>query len=293
MDFFKKQFHLEAYIMVAVGTGLLSVSIQNFYDPIGLVTGGFTGLAIIIKTVTGVYVEGGIPLWLTNVLLNVPVFLLSLVIMGRKFVRRTVFGTLMLSIWLYVIPAIDLSNADMLLASVFGALFAGVGMGLILRGHATTGGTEMVACLIHKKLLKHYSVVQIMQMLDAAIVCLGLFQFGLRPTLYALIAIYVTAKASDTILEGFKYSKAAYIITDRYQEIANRIMNEIDRGVTGISAKGMYTGNDKLVLYCVVSKREIVQVEEIVAEVDPEAFVIVSEVREVLGEGFQDYNQVI
>jgi len=291
MEFFKKQTPLVSYIMVIIGTGILAISIQNFYDPIGLVTGGFTGLAIVIKTASAAVVPGGIPLWLTNVVLNVPVFILSYIIMGKKFVGRTLFGTAMLSAWLYIIPPVDLARGDMLLAAVFGALFSGTGMGIILRGHATTGGTEMVACLIHKKMIKHYSVVQIMQILDGLIVCLGLFQYGLRATMYAMIAIFVTTKESDAILEGFKYSKAAYIITDHHKEIANRIMREIDRGVTGMSARGMYTGQDKLVLYCVVSRREIVQVEEIVTEIDPNAFVIVSDVREVLGEGFQEYSQ--
>lgn len=291
MEFFKKQTPLVSYIMVIIGTGILAISIQNFYDPIGLVTGGFTGLAIVIKTASAAVVPGGIPLWLTNVVLNVPVFILSYIIMGKKFVGRTLFGTAMLSAWLYIIPPVDLARGDMLLAAVFGALFSGTGMGIILRGHATTGGTEMVACLIHKKMIKHYSVVQIMQILDGLIVCLGLFQYGLRATMYAMIAIFVTTKVSDAILEGFKYSKAAYIITDHHKEIADRIMREIDRGVTGMSARGMYTGQDKLVLYCVVSRREIVQVEEIVTEIDPNAFVIVSDVREVLGEGFQEYSQ--
>ena len=291
MEFFKKQTPLVSYIMVIIGTGILAISIQNFYDPIGLVTGGFTGLAIVIKTASAAVVPGGIPLWLTNVVLNVPVFILSYIIMGKKFVGRTLFGTAMLSAWLYIIPPVDLARGDMLLAAVFGALFSGAGMGIILRGHATTGGTEMVACLIHKKMIKHYSVVQIMQILDGLIVCLGLFQYGLRATMYAMIAIFVTTKVSDAILEGFKYSKAAYIITDHHKEIADRIMREIDRGVTGMSARGMYTGQDKLVLYCVVSRREIVQVEEIVTEIDPNAFVIVSDVSEVLGEGFQEYSQ--
>ena len=293
MEFFKKQTPMVSYIMVIIGTGILAISIQNSYDTIGLVTGGFTGLGIVIKSASAAIIPGGIPLWLTNVVLNVPVFVLSFIIMGHKFVGRTLFGTAMLSVWLYIIPPIDLANGDMLIASVFGAVFSGAGMGIILRGHATTGGTEMVACLIKKKLIKHYSVVQIMQVLDGIIVCLGLFQYGLRATMYAMIAIFVTTKVSDAILEGFKYSKAAYIITDHHKAIADRIMAEIDRGVTGISAKGMYTGRDKLVLYCVVSRREIVQVEEIVADIDPDAFVIVSDVREVLGEGFQEYSQEV
>ena len=155
------------------------------------------------------------------------------------------------------------------------------------------GPDGAVAALIQKKIIKHYSVVQIMQVLDAIIVCIGLYQFGLKPTLYAMIAIFVTTKVSDAVLEGFKYSKAAYIITDKHEQIAKKIMHDIDRGVTGLKARGMYTGSEKLVLYCVVSRREIVQVEEIVTEIDPDAFVIVSDVREVLGEGFQEYSEGI
>ena len=283
MDFFKKPSPLVSYIMIIIGTGIMGISLQNFYDPIGLVTGGFTGLAIVIKTATAGIIHGGIPLWFTNLAINIPVFILSYIIMGKKFVGRSLFG----------IPPLDLSQNDYLLAAIFGAVFSGLGMGTVLRGHGTTGGTEMVAALIQKKIIKHYSVVQIMQVLDAIIVCIGLYQFGLKPTLYAMIAIFVTTKVSDAVLEGFKYSKAAYIITDKHEQIAKKIMHDIDRGVTGLKARGMYTGSEKLVLYCVVSRREIVQVEEIVTEIDPDAFVIVSDVREVLGEGFQEYSEGI
>ena len=293
MDFFKKPSPLVSYIMIIIGTGIMGISLQNFYDPIGLVTGGFTGLAIVIKTATAGIIHGGIPLWFTNLAINIPVFILAYIIMGKKFVGRSLFGTVMLSVWLYVIPPLDLSQNDYLLAAIFGAVFSGLGMGIVLRGHGTTGGTEMVAALIQKKIIKHYSVVQIMQVLDAIIVCIGLYQFGLKPTLYAMIAIFVTTKVSDAVLEGLKYSKAAYIITDKHEQIAKKIMHDIDRGVTGLKARGMYTGSEKLVLYCVVSRREIVQVEEIVTEIDPYAFVIVSDVREVLGEGFQEYSEGI
>jgi uncharacterized membrane-anchored protein YitT (DUF2179 family) len=160
-------------------------------------------------------------------------------------------------------------------------------MGLVLRANATTGGTDMVAALIRLR-IRHYNVAQIMQILDGAIVILGFFVFGLRASLYAIVAIYVTTQVSDAILEGFKFSKAAYIITDHYDEIAEALMTELDRGVTGLKATGMYTGKDRCVLYCVVSKKQIVALKELVVEIDPCAFVIVSDVREVLGEGFLD-----
>ena len=167
--------------------------------------------------------------------------------------------------------------------------FTGIGMALVLKAGATTGGTDMVAAIIQSH-MRHYTVVQVMQVLDAAIVILGLYVFGLRPTLYAVVSIFVSTKISDAFLEGFKTSKAAFIITNRYEEVAERLMDELDRGVTGLHAQGMYTEEKKCVLYCVVSRKEIVRVKEIVNDVDSSAFVIVSDVREVLGEGFLEYS---
>ena len=179
---------------------------------------------------------------------------------------------------------VQMSTVEMLATA-----FTGIGMALVLKAGATTGGTDMVAAIIQSH-MRHYTVVQVMQVLDAAIVILGLYVFGLRPTLYAVVSIFVSTKISDAFLEGFKTSKAAFIITNRYEEVAERLMDELDRGVTGLHAQGMYTEEKKCVLYCVVSRKEIVRVKEIVNDVDSSAFVIVSDVREVLGEGFLEYS---
>lgn len=277
------------YVLILVGTAVMALAIQCIYDRVGLVTGGFTGLTIVIRNITKSVISGGIPLWFANIVLNIPVFIYSYVKFGKKFVGRTLFATIMLSVWLYIIPGVDLSGDDYLLAALFGGVFTGVGMGIVLRAGATTGGTDMVAALIQTK-MRHYSVVQIMQVMDAAIVIAGLYVFGLRSTLYAVVSIFVSTKVSDGFLEGFKNSKAALIITNHYKEVAARVMDELGRGVTGMDAKGMYTQDYKCVLYCVVSRKEIVQLKEIVNDVDPDAFVIVSDVREVLGEGFMEYS---
>ena len=277
------------YVLILVGTAVMALAIQCIYDRVGLVTGGFTGLTIIIRNITKSVISGGIPLWFANIVLNIPVFIYSYVKFGKKFVGRTLFATIMLSVWLYIIPGVDLSGDDYLLAALFGGVFTGVGMGIVLRAGATTGGTDMVAALIQTK-MRHYSVVQIMQVMDAAIVIAGLYVFGLRSTLYAVVSIFVSTKVSDGFLEGFKNSKAALIITNHYKEVAARVMDELGRGVTGMDAKGMYTQDYKCVLYCVVSRKEIVQLKDIVNVVDPDAFVIVSDVREVLGEGFMEYS---
>ena len=290
--FFYKRSPVWDYILMLVGTALIAVSIQCVYDPVSMVTGGFTGLAIIIKDVTGYLIPGGIPLWLTNLALNVPLFLAALKIKGKRFIWRTIVGTLLLSLWLYILPLVDLTDGDYVLAAIFGGCIGGVGMGLVLLAKSTTGGTEMVATLI-QHYYKHYSVVQIIQFLDGAVVVAGLFVFGVHAVLYAIVAIFVTSKVSDALMEGLKFSKAAFIITDHYEQVAKRIMTELERGVTGLRAKGMYSGAEKCMLYCVVSKKEIVQVKEIVREVDPDAFVIVSDAREVLGEGFQEQRSYI
>lgn len=288
--FFYKRSALWDYLMIILGTGLVALSIQSIYDPISLVTGGFTGIAIIVKELTSGMIKGGVPLWLTNIILNVPVFAFAWKIKGKRFIGRTLIGTMLLSAWLYVIPPVDLTQGDYILAAVFGGCIGGVGMGLVLLAKATTGGTDMVSTLI-QHYMRHYSIVQIMQILDGLVVLCGFYVFGIRAALYAIVAIFITSKVSDGLMEGFKYSKAAFIITKDYEKVAKRILEEMDRGVTGLKAKGMYSGDEKCMLYCVVSRKEIVQVKEIVAQTDPEAFVIVSDAREVLGEGFLEYTK--
>lgn len=279
---------IEAYLKIIIGTGIMGLAIKCIYDPISLVTGGFTGVAILVKKLTEAFVAGGIPLWLTNLALNIPVFLVAWGVKGKKFIGRTAVATVLLSVWLYVIPEIDLVNGDYILASIFGGVLTGIGLGMIFWANATTGGTDMVSALIQIK-LKHYSIAQILQVLDGIIVLIGLYVFGLQPTLYAIVAIFIVSKVTDTMLEGMKFSKAAFIITEQYEEVARLIMTELDRGVTGLEARGMYSGDKKCMLYCVVSKKEIVSLKELVTRIDRNAFVIVGDVREVLGEGFIEY----
>lgn len=278
------------YVMIILGTGILAFGIVSLFDPIGLVTGGFSGLAIVIKSVSSMWLENGIPLWFTNIALNVPVFIISYFLKGKDFIGKTLFATIMLSVWLYVIPMIDMAQGDYMIASIFGGVFCGFGIGLVIKTGATTGGTDMVSALIQLK-FRHYSIVQILQVIDALVVLLGLFVFGIRPALYALIGIVVSTKVSDIVVEGLNYSKAVYIITNQHEIVSQRIMKDLDRGVTGLHAKGMYTGTDKCVLYCVMSQKEVVNLKALVVDVDPNAFIIVSDVREVLGEGFQEYSK--
>lgn len=270
------------YGLITVGTLLISIAIKNIFDPVSMVTGGVSGLAIIAKQLWSV------PLWLTNAVLNIPLFAAGMLIMGWKFIKRTLFSTVLLSVFLYLLPDGSYMGNDILLSALFGGIITGIGTGMVFLASCTTGGTDMLAALLQKR-LKHYTMAQIMQVLDGLIVLAGASMFGIPTALYALIAIFCVSKVTDGLIEGLKFSKQAFIISDRYREIAKAVMERMGRGVTSLEARGMYSDEEKKMLFCVVSKKEIVKIREIVAEFDPGAFVIVSDAREVFGEGFIEY----
>ena len=273
------------YLMIIVGTGLMSLAINSVFDAAGMVTGGISGIAINIKAWTKNLIEGGIPLWVTNCVLNLPLFVIAWKVRGFSFIKRAILGEISLSVWLAIQPVWNLAGNDLLLSALYGGVIQGVGIGLVFLGGGTTGGTDMMAAII-QKFLKHYSIAQIMQVIDAMVVLVGMYVFGVHKALYAIIAVYLVTKVSDGLIEGLKFSKAAYIITGKPKEISDMIINDLDRGVTGINAKGMYSGQDKLMLFCVVNKKEIIMLKEKVDKIDPDAFVIVTDAREVHGEGF-------
>lgn len=279
----KKPWYLE-YLLIIIGTGLMATAITSCFDAAGMVTGGFSGIAIIVKAGTKGLYGNGVPLWVTNLVLNVPVFILAAKIKGFSFVKKALMGDISLTVWLAVLPAWKLSE-DIFLAALYGGILQGVGIGLVFLGGGTTGGTDLLAAII-QKYMKHYSIAQVMQFVDGAVVVAVMYVFGVERALYAIIAVYLVTKVSDGIIAGLKFSKAVYIITDKPDEVSRMVMEDIDRGITGIRAKGMYSGNDKLMLFCVVGKKELVHLKEMIDEIDPKAFVIVGDAREVHGEGF-------
>ncbi|MGC4019013.1 MAG: YitT family protein [Muricomes sp.] len=273
------------YLYIIAGTGLLSFAIKCIYEPNSLVVGGFSGLAIIIKNLTAGVISGGVPLWITNIALNLPVFLAAWKIKGKQFIGKSLFSTIMVSVWLGIIPSFFFIENNILLAAIFGGVIQGVGIGLVFLTKATTGGTDMVGAIV-QRYLRQFSVARIMMVIDAVIVLAGGYVFGIERALYAIITIVVVNRIADAIIEGIKFAKAAYIITDKYEEVSHAIMNKVDRGLTGIYAKGMYTGTDRYLLFCVVTKKELVHLKELVGKIDEKAFIIVSDAREVMGEGF-------
>ena len=273
----KKKWYLD-YLLIIVGTGLMALAINSVFDASGLVTGGFSGIAILVKRWTGGIVDGGIPL-----------FLLGCEIRGFSFVKKALIGEISLSTWLALQPVWNIAGDDLLLAAVYGGVIQGIGIGMVFLGQGTTGGTDMMAALI-QKYLRHYSIAQIMQFIDGLVVIVGMYVFGIQRALYAIIAVYLVTKVSDSLIEGLKFSKQTFIITEKPDEVAKVIMEDLDRGATGICGKGMYSGQEKTIIFCVVNKKEIVKLKELVDDIDPDAFVIVSDAREVHGEGFIEKN---
>lgn len=279
---------IRSYLLIAAGTGIMAFAIKSTYDPIGLITGGFTGIGIMLRRLTMEFVKGGVPIWLTNLVLNIPLFLAAFKLKGGRFLGRTMIASLLLSFWLGVIPDCDLAGGDYLLASVYGGVMTGAGIGLVLSAQVATGGTDLIATLLHMK-FRAYSIAQILQIIDGVIILAGIYVCGIRASLYAVFAVYITSRVSDLITEGGKFSKAVYIISDQYEQIADAVMHQMNRGTTLFPAVGMYRGEERSMLFCIVSKKEVVTLKEYIKNIDVHAFVIVTDAREVLGEGFLEY----
>ncbi len=274
-------------VFVVSGTLIIAVAINVFFLSSNLVVGGFSGLGIIIESITADRFNGGIPISLTNIVLNFPLFILAYIFLGKSYLGKTIFATVFLSAALEITSFLPAYNGDLMLIAIYGGIIDGIGIGLVLRGMASTGGVELMASLIHRK-FKHLSISSIMFVVNFLIIAAGFFIFGAEKAMYAVISIFISSKVINILLEGFSFSKAAFIISEKSGEIAERIMKENSRGVTALQGRGMYTGHNKEVLMCVFGRKEITKIKEIVRNLDPKAFIILTDITEVMGEGFKD-----
>ena len=282
---------LSEYLQIALGSAILATSIYLFFIPHNLVVGGVSGLGIILLYYSESYWPFIIPVWLTNLAINIPLLIIALKAIGLKFIAKTIFSTLFLAFVLFLLEEYVTFTlpTDLFLAAIMGGVTSGIGVGIVYRQFATTGGSVLVATLL-QRIMRHIPMPRIMMIIDWAIILAGFFVFGSERTMYAIISIFVCTKTMDYVLEGLHFAKAAFIISENSEEIAQEVTKQMERGLTSLNGKGAYTGQDKNVLLCVVSKREIVRLKEIVTNIDKKAFVIVADVREVLGEGFRDFD---
>ena len=277
------------YLGITMGTFLMSVSLILFLEPNTIAPGGVTGLAIVIQKITGV------PIDITNLVINIPLFILGIIILGKAFGAKTAYGTIMLSFFIRILMIFLggnlLATQDLLLASLYGGVLMGIGIGFVFKSGGTTGGTDLAGAILNK-FIPGLSIPKLMMILDLIIVTMaGIVNKNVETSLYSVIALYVLVKVADFIVEGLNYAKAFHIVTDNPNEISRAIIEKLDRGVTALSAKGMYTGNEKVVLLCVVNRAQVTKLKEIVYEVDEKAFMMVTTVHEVLGEGFRQIEE--
>ncbi len=272
-------------LLILLGSTITTAATKYFFDPAGLVTGGVSGLAIIIKYLTGHYTALQIPLWVSNLLVNIPIFLFAWKTEGFRSIVRTGLSWLIITAELAVFPEYDLVSGNLLLVSIYGGICFGAGTGLLLMARATSGGTDMLGNSLHRY-FRQYSVGRLIQILDGIVVILGAVVFNVEHTLYALISVFIMGKITDWILARGRTAKCAMIISDCSDEIARDILNNLERGVTSVSGTGMYSGNDKKILVCICNNKDIVEIKDIVQHYDPRAFFIINDVTEAMGEGF-------
>ncbi len=270
---------IRSYGIITIGTFLMALGTRLVYEPMSMVTGGFSGVGIILESLFK------IPLWATTFLLNVPLFLLARKSHGKEFLVKSLYAMLTFSLALACIPLAEAQEEDFLMASLLGGALNGVGLGLVFSVGSSTGGTDLLSTLLHP-LFPVMRIANILGIVDGLIVVAGMLIFGIRTALYSIVAVFVTSKIMDGVTAGMRYAKVLYIISDESHQIADIIMNQLQRGVTALRGSGMYSGQEKQILMCVVSRREAVSMVKYVREVDERAFVIVADAREVMGEGF-------
>lgn len=273
---------LKNILFILLGSAIFSFGIVHFNMQNNLSEGGFTGITLLFYF-----------LWdwdpaIMNIVLNVPIFLIGWKVLGRNTFLYTIIGTFSVSLFLAIFqinPFPTYLQSDMTLAALFAGVFIGTGLGIVFRYGGTTGGVDIIARIVNK--YAGWSMGRTMFIFDFFVITLSIFLIlELTEGMYTLVAVYIGARIIDFIQEGAYSARGATIISQKSHDIAHKINTEMERGVTILSGKGSFTGEKQNVLYCVVGKNEIVRLKNIISKVDPHAFVAVSSVHDVLGEGF-------
>ena len=307
----KKAFKLPEGIVlevlgVSVGAVIAAVAIRLFLDPFSIVPGGVSGLSMGVERLARRFIPDAVSigsasislLWIKeilkiewlNLIFNVPLFILGAKLLGKKSAILTLLAIVELTLALMVVPVYKVVD-DWMLTSIFGGITVGMGLGLVFRYGATTGGTDLAGAIINHK-YPTFSIAKGMALVDLFIVIfIGLVEGKVENSMYSLVAVYFCMKLADMMLDNFGYQKGFFIVSNKPQEIASALMNDLGRGVTLLKGEGMYSKQDRPVLLCVVSRSQFVRAKKVIQEVDERAFIMVSDMSEVLGEGFKKENK--
>ncbi len=270
-------------IFILIGSAILGVGYAFFLIPHHIVPGGLGGLSIVINYLIGISVGTG------YVILNIPVFILGIKNLGFRYGIKSLIGILLSSFFIdlfYKFLSLPTATGSKLLASVYGGALLGLGLGIVFRGHASTGGTDVIGQVINK--FTNLSVGIGILIVDFVIISLsGVVFRSFELPLYGYLALFISSKVVDFVLEGWGYAKMVIIITDKEEKIKDVILSKMNRGVTGLKSITGYRKKETEALLVVVAKKEIPVLKQYVKTIDPKAFVIISDVYEVLGKGFR------
>ncbi|WP_078546116.1 YitT family protein [Litchfieldia alkalitelluris] len=273
---------LKNIFFILLGSSIFAFGLVHFNMQNHLAEGGFTGITLLL------FFRFGWDPSYSNLILNIPLFFIGWKLLGRTAFIYTIIGTVSLSVFLWIFQRYQFMiplDGDLALAALFAGVFLGIGLGIIFRFGGTTGGVDIIARLVHKYI--GWSMGKTMFLFDAFVITLSLIVYlSYREAMYTLVAVFVGAKVIDFMQDGAYAAKGATIISDFSEEISKKIIEEMDRGVTILKGQGSFTRKERNVLYCVVARNELVRLKQTIISVDPHAFVAVSDVRDVLGEGF-------
>lgn len=267
------------YAYLLAGATLIALAFNLFLFPNKIASGGVAGISTILAYVTEI--EPGYIQWA----FNIPLFIAGIIVLGRTFGVKTFVGTVYLPLVVILTAHWEPVTHEPFLAALFGGVGVGIGLGLVFRGKASTGGVDLAAQIIHK--FTGLSLGMCIFLIDGLIVFSSAIVFDIELALYALISLYITSKTIDLVQVGLGYEKVAFIISDHQERIREAILNDLDRGVTRLYAKGGFTENERDVLMCVVNQTEVTKLKQIVRNNDPNAFVVLAYANEVVGEGFK------
>lgn len=264
-----------------LGSFIMAIGVALFLLPNQLSSGGVAGIA----TIT--YYLFNIPMGTMMVLINVPLFLVSIFKMGKYFFVKSMIGTITLSIFIDFLDKFNALTEDRFLACVYGGIILGIGTAILLKVNSSTGGSDLVS-YVAKKYKPTVQAGNIIVIIDIMIVTLNMIFFNeIEIGLYSAIAIYLMGKIIDILFEGIDFTKLMIIVSDKSEEISKEIEEKIERGVTGLYGKGMYTNKEKLVLMCAAPRREVARIKMMARKIDPRSFIIITNSREVVGQGFE------
>lgn len=286
----------KAYALITIGAFILAAGFVLFVDPHRIAPGGVYGIGIITHYLTKgmfAWAPEGLPIGTVGLILNIPLTIIGIKILGPKFGVKTVIGFVLSSAFIdlqHIMFGYEPLVDDMLLSSIFGGVLIGFGLGLIFRSKATSGGSDIIAMIVAK--YTRLPLGQLMIYVDSIIVLLALVAFkDWKIPLYSWVVIYISGKVIDMTIQGISYDKALFIITDKYDEVKDKIINDLERGGTMINIKGMYSGHDKKMIFTNVSRREVYMLKDFIHSIDPNAFITVIDANEILGNGFKSIQE--